>query len=213
MKLPLRPWLVLSSSTGVLWETIWTELSEELRSKCLGVWSERQAPVVERARARIGGERVRKFEGAAALESELLAECKKTPSVVILCLGYMRILSADFLDQCRAPIFNSHPSLLPAFPGMDLRVHEQVFEKALLTGVSVHLVNEGLDAGPLVEVRSLPVDPGWDSVETLRARVREEEVKLWVGLLPRILASRLEAEDRHLTTRALQRKLNQEGAQ
>src|SRR5699024_11374027 len=92
--------------------------------------------------------------------------------VDLVCLdGYMRVLSADFLEN--APLtFNVHPSLLPAFPGAD--AHEQALDAGVsVTGCTVHIVTEAVDDGPIVTQETVPVYET-DDPEALETRVLHE---------------------------------------
>lgn len=102
----------------------------------------------------------------------------KARNVDLVCLaGYMRILSREFLDAFRGRILNIHPSLLPSFPGLDAQ--KQALEHGVkFAGCTVHLVDETLDGGPIVAQRVVPVRDD-DTVETLSARILDEEHKLY----------------------------------
>lgn len=95
---------------------------------------------------------------------------------VVMLVGYMRILSAEFVHQWRDRCFNVHPSLLPEFAGgMDLGVHSQVIAaKKDVSGCTVHLVTEVVDGGPILVQLKCPVLPE-DSPESLKARVQSLE--------------------------------------
>ncbi len=99
-------------------------------------------------------------------------------NVDLVCLaGYMRILSRVFLDAYRGRILNIHPSLLPAFPGLDAQ--RQALECGVkCTGCTVHFVDETLDGGPIISQRAVPVHDD-DSLETLSARILAEEHRLY----------------------------------
>ena len=91
---------------------------------------------------------------------------------LIVLAGYMRLLSPAFLERFD-PIVNVHPSLLPAFPGM--RAIERAVEAGVLeTGVTVHLVDEGIDTGPVLRQEPVPVEPR----STLVERIHEVEHRL-----------------------------------
>jgi phosphoribosylglycinamide formyltransferase-1 len=94
--------------------------------------------------------------------------------VGLVCLaGFMRLIGAPMIDAFPNAILNIHPSLLPAFPGVDAQ--RQAFEHGVkVTGVTVHLVTPDLDAGPIVIQRSVPVRDD-DTVATLSARILVEE--------------------------------------
>ena len=108
--------------------------------------------------------------------------------VGIVCLaGYMRFLTPVFIDAYRGRILNVHPSLLPAFPGLDAQ--RQALEHGVkVAGCTVHLVDETLDHGPILLQSAVPVLPG-DTVDTLSARILEQEHKLYPQALA-LLASR-----------------------
>ena len=98
--------------------------------------------------------------------------------VALVCLaGFMRIVGRPLLDAYPNRILNIHPSLLPAFPGVDAQ--RQAFEHGVkVTGVTVHLVDSGLDSGPIVMQRAVPVRNG-DTHDMLAARILAEENRLF----------------------------------
>lgn len=91
--------------------------------------------------------------------------------------GYDRVHSAPFLEAFRDRIINVHPSLLPAFAGGMDAVAQALAAGVTTTGVTVHVVTDALDAGPILAQESVEVLPG-DTVETLRQRVHEVEYRL-----------------------------------
>jgi phosphoribosylglycinamide formyltransferase-1 len=108
--------------------------------------------------------------------------------VGIVCLaGYMRFLTPAFIDAYRGRILNVHPSLLPAFPGLDAQ-RQALEHGAKVSGCTVHLVDETLDHGPILLQSAVPVLPD-DTVESLSARILEQEHKLYPQALA-LLASR-----------------------
>jgi phosphoribosylglycinamide formyltransferase-1 len=100
---------------------------------------------------------------------------------LILLIGYMRILSKQFIDEWKNKILNVHPSLLPAHQGlMDLAVHRAVLSSgAKETGCTVHLVTEDVDAGPILVQKRCPVKSD-DTPETLKARVQSLEAQAFI---------------------------------
>jgi phosphoribosylglycinamide formyltransferase-1 len=104
----------------------------------------------------------------------------------LVCLaGYMRVLSADFIDAYRGRILNIHPSLLPSFPG--LNAQKQALENgATVSGCTVHYVDETLDGGPIIVQREVPIQEG-DSEESLAARILVEEHKLYPDAVMAVL--------------------------
>jgi phosphoribosylglycinamide formyltransferase 1 len=103
---------------------------------------------------------------------------------VVLLIGYMRIVSAGFVQHWQGRLLNVHPSLLPAFAGlMDRQVHEAVLAAGVPeTGCTVHQVTEDVDAGPIVLQKRCAVLPD-DTVDTLRERVQALENTAFVEVL------------------------------
>jgi len=103
-----------------------------------------------------------------------ILECLREARVEWVCLaGYMRLLSAAFIDAYPDRILNIHPALLPSFPG--LHGQRQAWEYGVkISGCTVHLVDLELDHGPIVLQRSVPVLPG-DDAERLSVRILEQE--------------------------------------
>ena len=94
------------------------------------------------------------------------------PDLVVLA-GFLRILTADFIDRFQGRIMNIHPSLLPAFPGLE--THRRALEHGVrLHGCTVHFVTAALDGGPIIVQAAVPVKTG-DDEATLAARVLEQE--------------------------------------
>jgi phosphoribosylglycinamide formyltransferase-1 len=98
--------------------------------------------------------------------------------VDLVCLaGYMRLLSPCFVEAFRGRILNIHPSLLPAFPGLDAQ-RQALEHGAKVSGCTVHFVDETLDGGPIIMQRTVPVMED-DTVASLSARILEQEHKLY----------------------------------
>jgi len=94
----------------------------------------------------------------------------------VVSAGFMRILDAAFLDRFPQRVVNSHPALLPAFPGAHA-VPEALAYGVKLTGCTVHLVDAGVDTGPIIAQQSVPVEPD-DTEHTLHERIKEVEWQL-----------------------------------
>jgi phosphoribosylglycinamide formyltransferase-1 len=108
----------------------------------------------------------------------------------------MRLLSKYFIDTYRNRILNIHPSLLPAFPGLD--AHRQVLEHGVKwTGCTVHFVDESLDGGPIIGQRVVPVLNG-DTEEILAARILEQEHELYAEALALIVSGAYEIQGRRV---------------
>lgn len=119
-------------------------------------------------------------------EKEIIAALRER-SVDLICLaGYMRLLSPCFVEAFRGRILNIHPSLLPAFPGLDAQ-RQALEHGAKVSGCTVHFVDETLDGGPIIAQRTVPVLEG-DTVETLSMRILEQEHKLYAEAVAKVLS-------------------------
>jgi phosphoribosylglycinamide formyltransferase 1 len=127
----------------------------------------------------------------------LLADELQKHGVDLVCLaGFMRLLSAGFIRRFPSRILNIHPSLLPAFPGLDAQ--RQALEHGVkIAGCTVHFVDEDLDAGPIVLQAAVPVLDD-DSVETLSARILAEEHRLYSDAVRLVLAGNYSIEGRRV---------------
>ncbi len=130
-----------------------------------------------------------------------LAAALKGCRVDCVCLaGFMRVLSPEFVRQFPAKILNIHPSLLPAFPGTDAQ--RQALEYGVkFTGCTVHLVDETVDTGPVVLQAVVPVLDG-DSIESLSARILEQEHKIYPEAVKLLVEGRIRIEGRRVIVRA-----------
>ncbi|HEX7021578.1 MAG TPA: phosphoribosylglycinamide formyltransferase [Trueperaceae bacterium] len=110
-------------------------------------------------------------------------------NIDLICLaGFMRVLSPAFVTRYRGRILNIHPSLLPRFPGLE--APRQALEAgAKESGCTVHFVDEGVDTGPPIVQRSVPVLPG-DTPDTLAARILNEEHQAYPDAIRRVLTGR-----------------------
>ena len=113
--------------------------------------------------------------------SKVLAEEKVD---LILCIGYMRFLSKEFVDKWYGMVANVHPSLLPKHPGLlDLEVHQAVLDAGdAETGCTVHLIDEGVDSGPIFIQMKVEVSKD-DTAGTLKAKVQPLEGQAFVQLI------------------------------
>jgi phosphoribosylglycinamide formyltransferase-1 len=132
-------------------------------------------------------------ESHEAAVREALGEAR----VEWVCLaGYMRLLSPGFVAAYPRRIVNIHPSLLPAFPGLEAQ--KQALEHGVkVSGCTVHLVDEGLDSGPIIVQRAVRVEEG-DTPGTLAARILTEEHRAYPEALGLLLTRRWEIQGRRL---------------
>jgi phosphoribosylglycinamide formyltransferase 1 len=107
--------------------------------------------------------------------------------------GFMRMLTGGFVDRWKDRQLNIHPSLLPAFPGLD--THQRVLDQgALITGATVHFIRTEMDAGPIVAQAAVPVLPN-DTADTLAARVLDAEHKLYPHALELVASGAVTVKD------------------
>lgn len=115
-------------------------------------------------------------------------------AVDLICnAGFMRLLTGGFVDRWKDRQLNIHPSLLPAFPGLD--THRRAIDSgALITGCTVHFVRLEMDSGPIIAQAAVPIMPG-DSDETLAARVLAAEHKLYPMALRLVASGQVHVEN------------------
>jgi phosphoribosylglycinamide formyltransferase-1 len=119
-------------------------------------------------------------------DREVMAALRARKIDLICLAGYMRILSREFIETYRERILNIHPSLLPSFAGLDAQ--KQALEYGVkIAGCTVHFVDETLDGGPIIAQRVVPVREG-DTVESLSARILEQEHELYPEAVAAVLA-------------------------
>ena len=129
----------------------------------------------------------------------LVAELQRN-SVDLVCLaGFMRLLSAGFIREFPNRILNIHPSLLPAFPGLDAQ-YQALAHGVKLAGCTVHFVDEDLDAGPIVMQASVPVEDA-DTVETLSARILQQEHRIYSQAIAIVLSGKYHIAGRRVLLR------------
>jgi phosphoribosylglycinamide formyltransferase-1 len=156
------------------------------------------APGIDRARARGIEALVIPSKG---LEREaydrLVAAALEEKKVDLVCLaGYMRLLSPYFVAAFRNRILNIHPSLLPAFPGLEAQ-RQALEHGAKFSGCTVHLVDENLDAGPIVLQAVVPINDD-DTPETLSERILREEHRIYSEAVRIVLEGRYRIENRRV---------------
>jgi len=154
-----------------------------LASRVVGVFSDRPS-CQALARAAAAGiptwsARPAAYPSREAFDAALLDAVLAVQPDLIVCAGYMRMLSADAVRRSAGRMINIHPSLLPDFPGLDTHARA-LAAGAPAHGASVHLVTEDLDAGPVLAQARVPVLPG-DDREALAARVLEREHPLLIA--------------------------------
>ena len=132
----------------------------------------------------------------AAHEAKVAAALAEAEVEWVCLAGYMRLLSRELVGRYRHRMLNIHPSLLPAFPGLD--VQQQALDWGVkLSGCTVHLIDEGLDSGPIVVQRAVPVLDE-DTAEILAARILEQEHRAYPEALRRLLTEPWSVEGRRV---------------
>jgi len=137
-------------------------------------------------------------DGDRASLSRRMADALAAEGIdVVVSAGYLRVLDDQVVAAFRDRWLNVHPALLPAFPGMH-GVRDALAHGAKVTGVTVHLVDEGIDTGPIVlqEAVAIRDDDDWDSLEP---RIHEVEHRLLPRALGALLAGRIVRDGRHVT--------------
>lgn len=135
----------------------------------------------------------RAFKGdRAGFEAAMQAEIARHGAEIIALAGFMRVLTEGFVARWEGRMINIHPSLLPAFPGLD--THARALAAGVrLHGCTVHLVTAGVDEGPILAQAAVPVLPG-DTEASLAARVLAEEHRLYPAALAWLAAGRVRLE-------------------
>ena len=156
------------------------------------------APGIEKARARDIPAQVIPSRG---LEREaydkLVIAALEEKKVDLVCLaGYMRLLSPAFVAAYRGRILNIHPSLLPAFPGLESQ-RQAIEHGAKFSGCTVHFVDENLDAGPIILQAAVPIRDD-DTPESLSERVLKEEHRIYTEAVRIVLEGRYRMEGRRV---------------
>jgi len=127
-----------------------------------------------------------------------IASLLQARAIGLVCLaGFMRLVRQPLLDAFPNRILNIHPSLLPAFPGLDAQ-RQALDHGAKVTGATVHLVDAGLDAGPIIAQSAVPIRDD-DTVDTLSARILIEEHRLYPQTIGQFLDGSCQLQGRRVT--------------
>jgi phosphoribosylglycinamide formyltransferase-1 len=148
----------------------------------------KDAAGLERARA-AGIETIvrshRDFQSRDDYDRALARELRERGVGLVCLAGFMRLVGPELIEAFPSRILNIHPSLLPAFPGLDAQ-KQAIQHGVKVSGVTVHLVTAELDGGPIVIQRAVPVVPG-DTAESLAERILEEEHRAYPEAVQMIL--------------------------
>lgn len=131
-----------------------------------------------------------------AFDTQLVEILRRHEVDLVVLAGYMRLLSPIFIRAFPQRILNIHPSLLPAFPGLDAQ--HQAFEYGVkVSGCTVHFVDEQLDNGPILRQAAVPVLPH-DTADSLSARILEQEHRVYSEAIRIVLSGRYRIEGRRV---------------
>lgn len=119
----------------------------------------------------------KRFDSKESFEAEIKRHLERKKIDYILLAGFMRILSSSFVKTYQRRIINIHPALLPNFPGAHA-IKDAWEAKAKTTGVTVHFVDKGVDTGPIILQREVPIEAN-DTLESLERKVHEVEYKIY----------------------------------
>lgn len=136
----------------------------------------------------------------AVFEARLHEALAQRGVEAVVLAGFMRVLTADFVDRYPLRIINTHPSLLPAFPGLDAPA-QAVAHGVKLSGVTIHFVDASLDSGPIIAQSAVPVLDG-DDARALHARIQREEHRLLPIVVRCLAAGELSCQGRLVRGRA-----------
>ena len=188
---------MLASGTGTNLQAILDQLHGRGRIEVVAVGSDQPAaPALERAAA--AGIETATFELESYPDREVrdraIADWLSARGVDLIVLaGYMQLLSREFVRRFANRIVNVHPALLPSFPGLDA-IGQALEHGVRITGVTVHFVDEGVDTGPIVLQRAVPVPPDGDR-ETLENAIHAIEHALLPEAIRLIAAGRVRIDE------------------
>ncbi len=196
---------VLASGRGSNFEAIQRAIEEGRLDACICIVISDQveAPVLEKA-LRAGIESIyinpASFAGKAAYEQRLVEELGARHVDLVVLAGYMRLVGTTLLEQYPQRILNIHPSLLPAFKGLDAQ--QQALDYGVKwSGCTVHFVDAGMDSGPIIMQTAVPVEDG-DDEESLAARILVEEHRLYPRVIQAIARGLVRVQGRRVTIAA-----------
>ena len=156
------------------------------------------APGIERARARGIDARVIPSKGLEreAYDRQVVTALQNKKIDLVCLAGYMRLLSPYFVQAFRGRILNIHPSLLPAFPGLESQ-RQALEHGAKFAGCTVHFVDETLDAGPIILQSAVPIRDD-DTVDSLSERILAEEHRIYSEAVRIVLEGRFRIDGRRV---------------
>ena len=193
---PLRI-VALASGSGTLVQSLIDNL-DHAKVELLAIGADRDCTALERAeKAGLPSfkvEYIPKVTDREQWNRDLIAALESWDADLIVSAGFMRIIGAEVVDRFPGRIINTHPALLPSFPGAQAVV-DAIEYGVKVTGSTVHVVDAGVDSGPIVAQEAVNVHPS-DKVETLHEKIKHVERRLIVQVLHEIAGNGLTIEGR-----------------
>ncbi|GGC67866.1 phosphoribosylglycinamide formyltransferase [Hoyosella rhizosphaerae] len=176
--------VVLASGSGTLCQALLDAAAGEFPARVVGLVTDRACEAENRAK-NVGVQVTRvalgDFENRQHWDQALADAVKTYAPTLVVTAGFMRLLGPSFLGEFPNKIVNSHPALLPAFPGAHA-VRDALHYGVRVTGTTVHLVDEGVDTGPILAQEVVPVGSD-DTESTLHERIKKVERRLLVEVV------------------------------
>lgn len=185
---------VFASGNGSNFQSIVESAQKEKWSEPISllICDQPKAKVLERAKKLSVPYQVvdpKTFSSKAAYEAKVLSYLKEYQIRWIVLAGYMRLIGPTILNEYEGKIVNIHPSLLPAFPG--LNAIEQAFAYPVkISGVTIHFVDEGMDTGPIIAQEAVLIEEH-DTIETLRAKIQQVEHRLYPQVVNQLIQGKI----------------------
>jgi len=139
------------------------------------------------------------FPDKAAYEQQIVEKLGELHVDLIVLAGYMRLVGEVLLTSYEGKIINLHPSLLPSFPGK-AAIDQALDYGVKVTGVTVHFVDAGMDTGPIIAQKPIPIVEG-DTEQTLAARIHQEEHALLIEVVQALVDERVHLHGRVVTVK------------
>lgn len=191
------PVVILISGRGsnlqaIIDETLYRQLPIDIRAVISNNRAARGLARAQQAGLRTQVIDHREFLSRGEFDRALTQAIERCRAELVILAGFMRILGPEFIQRYRGRLINVHPSLLPAFPGLD--THARVLQTgAKVHGATVHFVTDAIDGGPVILQAAVPVQPD-DTPESLANRVLKEEHRIYPLAIRWFAGGRLELQ-------------------
>lgn len=194
--------VVLASGRGSNFQAVLDSISDGMiNGKCVALITDnKEAYAIERAKKAnvpVIILHYKDYPDKVSYEADLLSAMKNTNADLFVCAGYMRIIGDEIIRSFAGKMINIHPSLLPAFTGLHAQ-RQAVLYGVKVAGCTVHFVDEGLDSGPIILQRTVPVLED-DDEDSLALRILDEEHIAYSEAISLICDERVVVNGRHVT--------------